>query len=311
MKNFTPATRSAFKSSSFFNTEGIFEKYLKEIKKFPVLGKEEEYTLAKKWTDQGDKEAAQKLITSHLRLVAKIAAGYKGYGLPLGDIIAEGNIGLMHAVRQFDPEKGFRLSTYALWWIKAMIQEYILKSWSLVKIGTTASQKRLFFSLKRLKTEIKEAHEGDLTPAQTKEIAEKLKVSIRDVVEMEQRVKGQDFSLNIPLDADGENSYAEWQDGLVDESPSPEEYLIQKDEFSKRRNLLKCALGKLSPREAEIITLRRLNEPPITLETLSEKFHISKERIRQIELTAFGKLQNFLIKYSSTISTNSDLLQNS
>ncbi len=280
------------------------EKYLNEIKKFPLLEEKEEYALANQWSKQEDKEAAQKLVTSHLRLVAKIAGGYKGYGLPLSDLIAEGNIGLMHAVRRFNPEKGFRLSTYAVWWIKAFIQEYILRSWSLVKVGTTASQKRLFFSLKRLKKEIKNSQNGagdyekDLTPTQAQEIAKKLHISSQDVLEMEQRIKSQDFSLNTPITTEGDESQGQWQDWIPDDRPSPEEHVIHQDEFSKRQLLLKHAIARLSPREAEIITLRRLKEPPETLEKIADNLHISKERVRQVEMSAFIKLQKYLKTHS-------------
>lgn len=287
-------------SPSLIGDESSLNKYMREIKKFPLLDEKEEYTLAKKWTDKEDKEAAQKLVTSHLRLVAKVAAGYKGYGLPLSDLIAEGNIGLMHAVRRFNPEKGFRLSTYAVWWIKAFIQEYILRSWSLVKVGTTASQKRLFFSLKRLKKEIKDAqnetnlYEKDLTPVQAEEIAKKLHISTQDVLDMEQRIKSQDFSLNTPITTEGDDPQGQWQDWIPDDKPSPEEQIVHQDEFSKRQLLLKHAIARLSPREAEIITLRRLKDPPETLEKIATNLHISKERVRQVEMSAFIKLQNYL-----------------
>ncbi|MBS0185371.1 MAG: RNA polymerase sigma factor RpoH [Proteobacteria bacterium] len=276
--------------------QGSLIAYLRDIKKFPMLEPHDEYILAKRWIDENDREAAHRLVTSHLRLVAKVAAGYKGYGLPLGDLIAEGNIGLMHAVKKFDPDKGFRLSTYALWWIKAMIQEYILKSWSLVKIGTTAAQKRLFFNLKRLKNEI-QSHEGecgDLTDDQVKKMASELNISSKDITEMEQRIKSGDLSLNNPVTQNSEEGSGEWQDWLADEAPSVEDLLIHEDEFEKRKSLLAEALTHLSEREAYIMQARRLDDPPQTLETISEHLKISKERVRQIEANAFLKLQKYM-----------------
>ncbi len=276
--------------------QGSLMAYLRDIKKFPMLEPNDEYMLAKRWLDENDREAAHRLVTSHLRLVAKIAAGYKGYGLPMGDLIAEGNIGLMHAVKKFDPEKGFRLSTYALWWIKAMIQEYILKSWSLVKIGTTTAQKRLFFSLKRLKNEIQshEGQSGDLTDEQIKKMGQELNISAKDITEMEQRIKSADFSLNNPVSQHGEEGGGEWQDWLTDDAPTVEELLIHEDEFEKRKSLLTQALSNLSEREAYVMQARRLDDPPQTLETVSEHLKISKERVRQIETAAFLKLQKYM-----------------
>ena len=276
--------------------QGSLVAYLREIKKFPMLEAGDEFMLAKRWLEQGDRDAAHKLVTSHLRLVAKIAAGYKGYGLPMNDLIAEGNIGLMHAVKRFDPDKGFRLSTYALWWIKATMQEYILRSWSLVKIGTTTAQKRLFFSLKRLKNDIQsvEGVSGDLTDAQIQEIATDLNISPKEIAEMEQRIKGADFSLNTPLSQSDVENAGEWQDWLVDEVPTAEDLLVHRDEFEQRKSLLSNALSTLSERERQIIDARRLQDPPVTLDTLATTLGLSKERIRQIEVNAFTKLQNHM-----------------
>lgn len=281
---------------SFSPDQGSLVAYLRDIKKFPMLQATDEYMLAKRWIDENDREAAHKLVTSHLRLVAKVASGYKGYGLPLGDLIAEGNIGLMHAVKKFDPDKGFRLSTYALWWIKAMIQEYVLRSWSLVKIGTTAAQKKLFFSLKRLKNEI-QSHEnesGDLTDDQIKKMAVDLKISPKEIAEMEQRVKSADFSLNNPIGQQGEEGGGEWQDWLIDEAPTVEDLLIHQSEFEKRKSLLSEGLSHLSEREVYVMTARRLEDPPQTLEKISEHLKISKERVRQIETSSFLKLQKHI-----------------
>lgn len=275
--------------------QGSLLAYLRDIRNFPILEPDDEYVLAKRWVDQNDREAAHKLVTSHLRLVAKVAAGYKGYGLPLGDLVAEGNIGLMHAVKKFDPEKGFRLSTYALWWIKAMIQEYILRSWSLVKIGTTAAQKKLFFSLKRLKREIQshEEEHGDLTNDQLQKMAQDLNIDPKEIEEMEQRVKSSDLSLNSPISYKGEE-VGEWQDWLMDEAPTAEELLMHKDEFEKRKDLLNQALSHLSERESYVLKMRRLEEPPQTLEELSLHLGVSKERVRQIENNSFLKLQKYM-----------------
>jgi len=268
--------------------DGGLSRYLQEIRQFPVLDPEEEYMLAKRWREHEDSEAAHKMVTSHLRLVAKMAMGYRGYGLPIGEVISEGNIGLMQAVKRFEPEKGFRLSTYAMWWIRAAIQEYILRSWSLVKIGTTAAQKKLFFNLRRVKTQIQALDEGDMTSEQVALIAQKLSVSEQEVTNMNQRLSGQDNSLNAPLrmDADGE-----WQDWLVDDKPNQETELGESEEFKIRHALLEEALQHLTGREKEILTARRLREEPATLEDLSQEYNISRERVRQIEVRAFEKLQ--------------------
>jgi RNA polymerase sigma-32 factor len=263
--------------------------YLAEIRKFPMLAPDEEYMLAKRYKEYGDRDAAHRLVTSHLRLVAKIAMGYRGYGLPIGEVISEGNVGLMQAVKRFEPEKGFRLATYAMWWIKAAIQEYILRSWSLVKLGTTASQKRLFFNLRKVKGQIQALDEGDLKPDQVTQIATKLGVTEEDVVSMNRRLGG-DTSLNAPLRADGEGA-SEWQDWLVDDTPDQEERLAENEELDSRRRLLKDAMGVLNDRERRIFEARRLAEDPITLEELSTEFGVSRERVRQIEVRAFEKVQ--------------------
>ncbi|HFA59613.1 MAG TPA: RNA polymerase sigma factor RpoH [Rhodospirillales bacterium] len=263
-------------------------RYLEEIRRFPMLDPEEEYILAKRWKEHGDVEAAHKLVTSHLRLVAKIAMGYRGYGLPMNEIISEGNVGLMQAVKRFDPDRGYRLATYAMWWIRAAIQEYILRSWSLVKMGTTAAQKKLFFNLRRLKSRLDEFEEGDLSPESVKEIAETLDVAEQDVIEMNRRLGGPDHSLNAMLRADGDS---EWQDWLVDDSESQEETVAEQEELDYRRSLLTDAMGVLNDREKHILTERRLKEPATTLEELSGQYGISRERVRQIEVRAFEKLQ--------------------
>ena len=263
-------------------------RYLSQIRKFPVLEAEEEFILAKNWTEREDTEAAHKLVTSHLRLVAKIAMGYRGYGLPLGDLISEGNVGLMQAVKRFDPDKGFRLSTYAMWWIKASIQEYILRTWSLVKIGTTAAQKKLFFNLRKIKGQLQAIDEGDLSLENVQKISERLNVSETEVVSMNRRLSGPDNSLNAPLAADGDG---EWQDWLVDESANQEEVLGQAEELAGRRKLLANSLTNLNERERYIFVERRLTENPKTLEELSEEYNISRERVRQIEVRAFEKVQ--------------------
>lgn len=271
--------------------EGNLALYLRDIKKFPLLEKDEEYMLAKSWKEHGDLDAAHTLVTSHLRLVAKIAMGYRGYGLPLADLIAEGNVGMMQAVKRFDPERGFRLATYAMWWIRASIQEYILHSWSLVKIGTTAAQKKLFFNLRRLKGEMKAIDDGDLSPEMVTQISQRLDVSAEEVVNMNRRMLGGgDQSLNAPLraDADGEG---EWQDWLVDQTESAEQRLGEEQELDRRNRLLSKAMQGLNPRERDIITARRLKENPATLEDLSQRFGVSRERVRQIEVRAFEKLQ--------------------
>lgn len=268
--------------------EGNLQRYLEEIRKFPMLSAEEEAELARRWRDQQDLEAAHKLVTSHLRLVAKIAMGYRGYGLPLSELISEGNVGLMQAVKRFDPERGFRLATYAMWWIRAAIQEYILHNWSLVKMGTTAAQKKLFFNLRRLKGQLQALEDGDLPPEQVSEIAETLEVPEEDVVSMNRRLAAPDHSLNAPLRADGEG---EWQDWLVDEDENQEERLAEQEESESNQALLESALRVLNDRERHILIERRLKDNPTTLEELSQHYHISRERVRQIEVRAFEKLQ--------------------
>jgi RNA polymerase sigma-32 factor len=263
-------------------------RYMQEIRKFPLLEPEEEYMLAKRWVDHQDTEAAHKMVTSHLRLVAKIAMGYRGYGLPMSEVISEGNVGLMQAVKRFDPDKGFRLATYAMWWIRAAIQEYILHSWSLVKIGTTAAQKKLFFNLRRVKGQLKALEEGDLKPETVKEIATRLDVPESDVVDMNRRLAAPDHSLNAPVRMDGEG---EWQEWLVDEGDSQETMLAESQEFGRRQKLLDRALKLLNPRERRILSERRLKDEPTTLEDLSKEFGISRERVRQIEVRAFDKVQ--------------------
>jgi RNA polymerase sigma-32 factor len=265
-------------------------RYLTEIRKFPMLAKDEEFMLAKRWTEHQDPEAAHRLVTSHLRLVAKIAMGYRGYGLPIGEVISEGNVGLMQAVKKFEPERGFRLATYAMWWIKASIQEYILRSWSLVKMGTTANQKRLFFNLRKVKGKIQALDDGDLKPDQITEIATRLNVSEAEVVSMNRRLSG-DASLNAPIRA-SEGESGEWQDWLVDDHESQEEMLIEQDELENRRGMLSGALAVLNERERRIFEARRLAEEPLTLEELSAEFDISRERVRQIEVRAFEKVQD-------------------
>ena len=266
--------------------------YLSQIKKFPMLDAEEEYMLAKNWKERGNLKSAHKLVTSHLRLVAKIAMGYRGYGLPVNELISEGNIGLMQAVKKFDPDKGFRLATYAMWWIKAAIQEYVLRSWSLVKMGTTTAQKKLFFNLKKIKNQIAPDQQGDLRDNQVKEISKRLDVDSEEVINMNRRMMGQEKSLNSPV-KDGEAD--EWQDWLVDESLDQELLISQKQEYEDRKDLLYKAMSILNEREKEILKARRLNENPKTLEELSTKFKISRERIRQIETKAFDKLQKSMI----------------
>ncbi len=270
--------------------EGNLSRYLQEIRKFPMLEPEQEFMLAKRWQEHEDVDAAHQMVTSHLRLVAKIAMGYRGYGLPVAELISEGNVGLMQAVKKFDPDKGFRLATYAMWWIRASIQEYILHSWSLVKMGTTAAQKKLFFNLRRMKGQLKALDDGDLPPEQVEYIARELKVSENDVVQMNRRLAGPDGSLNAPLRKDGESD-SEWMDWLVDESESQEMELVEQDELEKRRELLSRAMGSLNERERHILTERRLRENPVTLEDLSQEYDISRERVRQIEVRAFEKLQ--------------------
>jgi RNA polymerase sigma-32 factor len=270
------------------STEGNLGRYLREIRKFPMLAPEEEYMLAKRWREHEDPDAAHRLVTSHLRLVAKIAMGYRGYGLPISELISEGNVGMMQAVKRFDPDRGFRLATYAMWWIRAAIQEYILHSWSLVKMGTTAAQKKLFFNLRKLKGQLQAIDEGDLSPENVSKIATELGVPEADVVSMNRRLAAPDHSLNAPLKAEGEG---EWQDWLVDEVSDQETNLGERQELGLRRDLLREALSHLSERERDILAERRLKEQPTTLEDLSQKYRISRERVRQIEVRAFEKLQ--------------------
>ena len=270
------------------SADGNLQRYLSEIRKFPMLAADEEYMLAKRWKEHGDVDAVHKMVTSHLRLVAKIAMGYRGYGLPIAELISEGNVGMMQAVKRFEPEKGFRLSTYAMWWIRASIQEYILYSWSLVKMGTTAAQKKLFFNLRRLKGQIKEIDDGDLAPESVKQIATTLAVSEDDVVQMNRRMSGGDQSLNAPMRQDGE---AEWQDWLVDDSDTQDIVVAEADELDHRRSMLEAAMATLTERERHIFTERRLRDDPVTLEDLSKDFGVSRERVRQIEVRAFEKVQ--------------------
>ena len=272
---------------------GGLARYLEEIRRFPMLEPNEEYMLAKRWQEHQDAEAAQKLVTSHLRLVARIAMGYRGYGLPIGEVISEGNVGLMQAVKRFEPDRGFRLATYAMWWIRASIQEYILRSWSLVKMGTTAAQKKLFFNLRRVKGQIQALEEGDLRPDQVKQIADKLGVSEEDVISMNRRLSG-DAPLNAPVRNDGESG--EWQDWLVDDAPNQEELLAESEEMSRRKAYLASAMTALNDREKRIFEARRLRDDPATLEDLSAEFGVSRERIRQIEVRAFEKVQRAVQK---------------
>ena len=279
--------------------DGSLSSYLSQIKKFPMLSAEDEYMLAKSWQDRGNLKAAQKLVTSHLRLVAKIAMGYKGYGLPVSELVSEGNLGLMQAVKKFDPEKGFRLATYAMWWIKASIQEYILRSWSLVKIGTTTAQKKLFFNLKKIKNQLSVHHQGDLSPKHVDEIARRLNVKKEEVVSMNRRLLGKEKSLNDPIkDEDG----TEWQDWIVDGKLDQELKLSQDQEFNERKKLMNDSISILNKREKEILTARKLSENITTLEELSKKYKISRERVRQIETKAFEKLQKAML--NATKSNN-------
>ena len=271
--------------------EGGLSEYLIQIKKFPMLEREEEYMLAKNWRNRGDIKSAEKLVTSHLRLVAKIAMGYRGYGLPIGEMISEGNVGLMQAVKKFDPEKGFRLATYAMWWIKAGIQEYILRSWSLVKMGTTTAQKKLFFNLKKLKNKIAPRSDGDLKDEHVTEIANRLDVKKDEVISMNRRLSGQELSLNAPVGEDGD----EWQDWLADKSMDQELSFAHNEEMKQRKDLLENSLEILNQREREILNYRRLVDQPVTLEKLSRKYKISRERIRQIENKAFEKIQKHML----------------
>ncbi len=282
--------------------EGGLSRYLDEIRRFPMLEPHEEYMLAKRWREHGDREAAHKLVTSHLRLVAKIAMGYRGYGLPISEVVSEGNVGLMQAVKRFEPDKGFRLATYAMWWIKAAIQEYILRSWSLVKMGTTANQKKLFFNLRKAKGRISAFEEGDLHPDNVKQIATQLGVTEQDVVDMNRRLGG-DSSLNAPLRDEGEGG-GEWQDWLVDQGQSQEQVLVEEEEGQNRLKALRNALSVLNPRERRIFEARRLSDDPITLEELSTEFGVSRERVRQIEVRAFEKIQDAVRKNLTQIETS-------
>ena len=284
--------------STLPSIDGGLSGYLNEIRKFPMLEPDEEFMLAKRFTEHGDAEAAHKLVTSHLRLVAKIAMGYRGYGLPIGEVVSEGNVGLMQAVKRFDPDKGFRLATYAMWWIKASIQEYILRSWSLVKMGTTANQKRLFFNLRKVKGKISALEDGDLRPDQVAEIATRLNVSEDEVISMNRRLGG-DTSLNATVRQDSES--LEWQDWLVDDSDSQEAMLIDSEERDNRRAMLIESLDVLNDRERRIFEARRLSEDPLTLEELSQEFGVSRERVRQIEVRAFEKVQEAVIASSSAL----------
>jgi RNA polymerase sigma-32 factor len=268
--------------------EGGLTRYLEEIRRFPMLEPQQEYMLAKSWKEHGDRDAAHQLVTSHLRLVAKIAMGYRGYGLPISEVISEGNVGLMQAVKRFEPEKGFRLATYAMWWIKASIQEYILRSWSLVKMGTTANQKKLFFNLRKAKSKISALQEGDLRPDQVGLIAKRLGVTEQDVIDMNRRLGG-DASLNAPIRDDGESG--EWQDWLADDSESQESVMAEHEELDNRRKALSSALEVLNDRERRIFQARRLADEPVTLEDLAAEFGVSRERVRQIEVRAFEKVQ--------------------
>lgn len=268
--------------------EAGLSRYLSEIRKFPLLSPEDEYMFAKRWKEHEDPEAARRLVTSHLRLVAKIAMGYRGYGLPVSEIVSEGNVGLMQAVKRFDPDRGFRLATYAMWWIRASIQEYVLRSWSMVKMGTTAAQKKLFFNLRKAKNNIGAIEEGDLTPAHTAKLADQLGVTETEVTEMNRRLSGGDASLNAPLRSESES---EWQDWLADDSADQETRLAEREEMGERHDLLVNAMKDLTDRERDIIEARRLRDEPATLEELSQKYGVSRERVRQIEVRAFEKLQ--------------------
>ncbi len=279
----------AVQSLSVLSPDGGLSRYLTEIRKFPMLAKDEEFMLAKRWTEHEDTQAAHKMVTSHLRLVAKIAMGYRGYGLPIGEVISEGNVGLMQAVKKFDPDKGFRLATYAMWWIRASIQEYILRSWSLVKMGTTAAQKKLFFNLRKAKSAISAFQEGDLRPEQVDTIATKLGVTNAEVISMNRRLSGPDASLNAPLRAEGES---EWQDWLEDDNAvNAETQVAESEEYGLRMGLLGEAMQELTERERHILTERRLKDNPTTLEELASQYGVSRERVRQIEVRAFEKLQ--------------------
>lgn len=295
---------NAIVKSAALTPEGSLSRYLTEIRKFPMLEKQEEYMLAKRFAEHEDPEAAEQLVNSHLRLVAKIAMGYRGYGLPIGEVISEGNVGLMQAVKRFDAEKGFRLATYAMWWIRASIQEYILRSWSLVKIGTTAAQKKLFFNLRKIKGQIDAVDEGDLRAEQVEHIATKLGVTNDEVISMNRRMSGGEASLNAPMTKDAEGG-GEWQDWLVDDNAiNAEAELAQSDEYNMRMGLLGDALKTLNEREQHILTERRLKESPATLEELSKVYDVSRERIRQIEVRAFEKLQKAMKRMAKDLHAN-------
>jgi RNA polymerase sigma-32 factor len=294
---------AAVNALSVMSPDGGLSRYLTEIRKFPMLAKDEEFMLAKRWREHQDPDAAHRLVTSHLRLVAKIAMGYRGYGLPIGEVISEGNVGLMQAVKKFEPDKGFRLATYAMWWIRASIQEYILRSWSLVKMGTTAAQKKLFFNLRKAKSEISALEEGDLRPEQVRQIATKLGVLDSEVISMNRRLAGPDASLNAPLRSDSEN---EWQDWLEDkDAVSQETQLAESEEKSIRMGLLEEAMAELTDRERHILTERRLKDDPTTLETLASEYGVSRERVRQIEVRAFEKLQKAMRAAATDRNLNS------
>jgi RNA polymerase sigma-32 factor len=286
--------------------ESGLTRYLEEIRRFPMLEPQQEYMLAKRWREHGDRQAAHQLVTSHLRLVAKIAMGYRGYGLPISEVISEGNVGLMQAVKRFEPDKGFRLATYAMWWIKASIQEYILRSWSLVKMGTTANQKKLFFNLRKAKSKISALNDGDMRPDQVATIAKRLGVTEQDVIEMNRRLGG-DTSLNAPIREDGDSG--EWQDWLVDETADQEERLAADEEFDNRRQALSQALSVLNERERRIFEARRLADNPITLEELADEFGVSRERVRQIEVRAFEKVQKAVKNRVAAIETPAKMQQ--
>ena len=297
-------SRTVNKNIPSITLEGSLSNYLAQIKKFPMLTAEDEYMLAKSWKERGDLKSAQKLVTSHLRLVAKIAMGYKGYGLPVSELVSEGNIGLMQAVKKFDPEKGFRLATYAMWWIKASMQEYILRSWSLVKMGTTTAQKKLFFNLKKIKNQLSTSNTGDMNPKHVEEISRRLNVKKEEVISMNRRMYGKEKSLNTPVsDEDG----AEWQDWIVDDNLDQELKLAQNQELNERKKLMNDAMGILNEREKEILIARKLSEEIATLEELSKKYKISRERVRQIETKAFEKLQKVMLnaaKSNNLIANN-------
>lgn len=296
---------TALTTTLTLSPEQGLSRYLSEIRKYPLLEKNQEFMLAKRWAEHKDPNAAEQLVTSHLRLVAKIAMGYRGYGLPMGEVISEGNVGLMQAVKKFDPDKGFRLATYAMWWIRAAIQEYILRSWSLVKLGTTAAQKKLFFNLRRLKGEIQALEDGDLRPENVTEIATRLGVTEDEVTSMNRRMSsGGDASLNAPIG--GVEGEGEWQDWLTDDSPDQAETFAEREEFSARMGLLETAMQTLGERERDILTERRLKDEPTTLEDLSVRYNVSRERIRQIEVRAFEKLQTAMRDAARTQGLKAD-----